>query len=32
MKDEEARMIDIDSIPGERWFPKETDFETDMTE
>ena len=23
-------MIDIDAIPGERWFPKETAFEDDM--
>ena len=24
------KMIDIDAIPGERWFPKETNFEEDM--
>lgn len=24
------QMIDIDAIPGERWFPKETCFEEDM--
>ena len=24
--------FDIDAIPGERWFPKETTFENDMTE
>lgn len=24
--------VDIDAIPGERWFPKETNFEDDMPE
>ena len=24
------KLIDIDAIPGERWFPKETNFEEDM--
>lgn len=32
MADLNKEYLDIDSIPGERWFPKETDFETDMTE
>ena len=32
MADLNKDYLDIDSIPGERWFPKETDFETDMTE
>ena len=27
---EEMKRIDIDAIPGERWFPKETSFEEDM--
>jgi N-dimethylarginine dimethylaminohydrolase len=26
----EVKKIDIDAIPGERWFPKETNFENDM--
>ena len=26
------RMADIDAIPGERWFPKETSFAEDMKE
>ena len=26
------KKIDIDAIPGERWFPKETTFENDITE
>lgn len=26
------KNFDIDAIPGERWFPKETDFEADMKE
>lgn len=29
---EEKKMMDIDAIPGERWFPKETLFEEDMNE
>jgi len=24
--------VDIDAIPGERWFPKETDFQSDINE
>ncbi|NLL61162.1 MAG: amidinotransferase [Candidatus Atribacteria bacterium] len=26
----ETKKIDIDALPGERWFPKETNFEEDM--
>ena len=26
------KMMDIDAIPGERWFPKETSFAEDMGE
>lgn len=26
------KKLDIDAIPGERWFPKESTFEEDMTE
>ena len=26
----DMKVIDIDAIPGERWFPKETTFEDDM--
>lgn len=29
---EELKRPDIDAIPGERWFPKETTFENDMNE
>ena len=29
---DENRKIDIDAIPGERWFPKETSFAEDMQE
>ena len=29
--DENKRKIDIEAIPGERWFPKETTFREDMT-
>ena len=25
-----SKFIDIDAIPGERWFPKETGFEEDL--
>ena len=28
----ENNRIDIDAIPGERWFPKETTFEEDIKE
>ena len=28
---ENTKSFDIDAIPGERWFPKETTFEEDMT-
>ena len=28
----EDKRIDIDAIPGERWFPKETNFEDDIKE
>ena len=27
---QELKKFDIDAIPGERWFPKETTFEEDM--
>ena len=27
---EDLKKFDIDAIPGERWFPKETAFEDDM--
>lgn len=27
-----VNKFDIDAIPGERWFPKESQFEDDMTE
>ncbi len=29
---EEKKKLDIDAIPGERWFPKETTFEEDMNQ
>ena len=29
---ESKKIIDIDAIPGERWFPKESHFEEDITE
>ncbi|WP_130863572.1 dimethylarginine dimethylaminohydrolase family protein [Bacilliculturomica massiliensis] len=28
--DKNARYVDVDAIPGERWFPKETGFEDDL--
>ena len=28
----ETRYIDVDAVPGERWFPKETTFEEDINE
>ena len=30
--DDTKKIIDIDAIPGERWFPKESYFEDDITE
>ena len=30
--EELKKLCDIDAIPGERWFPKETSFEEDMPE
>ena len=28
----EKKYIDVDAVPGERWFPKETSFEEDINE
>lgn len=32
LENEKRGILDIDAIPGERWFPKETTFEKDMEE
>ena len=29
---ENLKSVDVDAIPGERWFPKETSFTEDMQE
>ena len=31
-KEMEKKYIDVDAVPGERWFPKETSFEEDINE